>query len=57
MKNISIYVINLLIKKYGKPEQINIEVGREFGLGTKGLNELSLKQNKEKNIIFIEQSQ
>lgn len=43
-------VVNELIKKYGVPDQINIEFGRELRLGTKGLKELEKEQNNnEKN--------
>ncbi|MCR5506445.1 MAG: type II CRISPR RNA-guided endonuclease Cas9 [bacterium] len=42
------FVVNELIRKYGNPDNIAIEVARDLKVGTKGLNDINNEQTKNK---------
>ena len=41
-------VVNELIKKYGNPDSVAIEVARDLKVGTQGLNDINREQTKNK---------
>lgn len=45
------YVVNDLIKKYGKPEEITIELGRELTYGKKALDDIAKRQKENAKIM------